>query len=309
MADFGGFFIGDNASLLVTPDTPCYELVGDFSATSRSGNVNTYTVNTPEYPFVFVRCGAGQAAGLLAVEGSSGAWRVSVLSSVNATIQVFVPLRAAPRTGYGVATFAPDGSPVFSSVRPVLNARGANALTEFLSFSVPSAIDMVSYTSGPVRPNATVVNSTEVVGTFRYTDVRYTCIQQGFNQFGGPNFVCGFQNVIITVTVYANIRTTNWTVDRGVARINSAGTAVTFDWLLHKSGFYKQILSYFASSWSGSTGPNGAPLGYAVPPSFVNSVINDVSGELSITNAYPYTASRANMGAQTCVTSKRSDYG
>ncbi len=309
MADFGGFFIGEGGTLLVTPDTPCYELVGDFSAASRSGNVNTYNVNTPEYPLVFVRCGTGQAAGLLAVEGSSGAWRVSVLSTVRATIQVFVPLRAAPKVGHGLMTFAPNGSPVFSSLRPVLNVRDVGALTEFSSFPLRAPLDMVSYTSGPVRPNATTVDSVETVGSFRYTDVRYTCIQQGFNQFGGPNYVCGYQNVIITVFVYARIRTTNWTIDRGVARVNSAGTAVGFDWLLHKSGFYKQILSYFASSWSGSTGPNGAPLGYAVPQSFIDSVITNVSGELSITNAYPYTSSRANMGAQICLASNRSDYG
>jgi hypothetical protein len=104
----------------------------------------------------------------------------------------------------------------------------------------------------------------------------------------------------------ALVKTTTWAIERGVARLNSGGTQVSFDWLTHKSGYYKQILQYDSGSFSMATS-GGLPVGYVPLPAFISA--NEAwAGELTKNNTFPYTTSRANEGALSCITTLRSDY-
>jgi len=95
MADFGGMFFADDGTLLVTSDTPVYEHRGSFNPTSRSGNVSVYVIPTVGYPLVFVRCGSGKSAGVLAIEGVATNWVVSVLTDVSCPIEAFTTITSA----------------------------------------------------------------------------------------------------------------------------------------------------------------------------------------------------------------------
>lgn len=357
MADFGAFFRADDGSLLVTSDTPCYEMVGQFSPTSRSGNVNTYRVTSQAFPLIVVNCGAGNKAGVLAVEGGAGNWTVSVLSNVVCDILAFVPIAGTATSGYGLAAYDSSGRLVFDSFRKVLNARHVGSLAEGVSFQSTAGVNSVAYTSGPVRPTSSASQQWVNVAFWPYSDTQYVCRfeQQyvcrqeyvfvcnlqyvctpvftcnydpvtgssscGYVDSCGYQTVCGnelqtvcrFENVevcgFVTVTNLAQIdalvRTTNWSIDRGVATISASGV-IGFDWLLHKSGYYKQILEYATFQYSFST-VGGLPIGYVPRPIFVdqNSVYE---GELSKDNTYPYTTNRANTGALACITAVKSDY-
>lgn len=356
MADFGAFFRADDGSLLVTSDTPCYELYGEHAPTSRSGNVNTYSVGCAAFPMIVVNCGAGGKAGVLAVEGGAGNWTVSVLSNVSCNILSFVPIAGSVTAGYGLAAYDASGRLVFDSFRKILNARHINSLYEGASFQSTAGVNSVAYTSGPVKSGKSVSEQWVLVEWYAWTDSVYTCNYEsqwicrdqqvyqctpvyacyplftcGMDAFGGfscwteqscywttecgyvTQQVCGFEQVQVcgwqTIQnfseVDALVRTTNWTIERGVASMASNGV-VSFDWMLHKSGYYKEVVNYqtigFSQSMSG-----GLPIGYFPPPIFFTNT-EVFEGELTKNNTFPYTSDRANTGALGCITAVRSDY-
>ena len=354
MTNWGAFIKSDDGSLLVTPDTPCYEFVGEYSPWSRSGNVNTYDVPLDEYPLIFINIGANNSAGILAVETVTGGWRISVLASVNCSILVFRRISGAP-AGYGMAVYGANGQLMFDSSRNVLNVRNAANLSEGGSFAASSGVDSVSYTCGPVWPSQTQSERWEFVNTYIEPDRQYICtntfecnwVQEcSFRHvcrttsqficridFSGrqtcsfePVQTCGFENVCEqvqrcgfvercqwiwinnTYDIYARVRRTDWVIRRGVAQINSG--SVSFNWLVHKSGYYDDVL-YLSSSTISSVPPGQGivfvPPGYMAPDPHFSSILF-VQGELNRTNTYPYTASRANQLGLTCLTSVRSDY-
>jgi hypothetical protein len=358
MADFGAFFRADDGSLLVTSDTPCYELFGEFAPISRSGNVNTYSVQCFAFPLIVVNCGAGGKAGVLAVEGGAGNWVVSVLTNVSCTILAFIPITGNATSGYGLAAYDASGRLVFDSFRKILNARHINSLYEGASFPSVAGVNAVAYTSGPVKPSKTVSEQWVNVEAHAYNDMQYQCSYQmqyncyqelvyvcnmvyvctpsfscsvdpftgwfscgyvdscGYQQRCGyeTQTVCRYENVQVCAWVsilnYARIdalvRTTNWSIERGVASITSSGS-VSFEWMLHKSGYYKQVIDYATFSYSQPLGSGNLPIGYNPPIWFLNS--NETfEGELTKNNSFPYTSDRANTGALACITTVRSDY-
>jgi hypothetical protein len=356
MADYGAFFIADDGTLLVTSDSPCYEFVAEVTPSSRTGNVNTYSVNTTVVPLIFVKCGSGYAGGVLAITGSSGSWTVSVLSDVSCNIEVFVPITGASTTGVGMAIYKSDGTPVFDSSKKILNARVINDLSEGVSFATPSGTDMVAYVSGPVKPASSTSDETVLVDSYGYTDRQYVCRQNfenvcttnyeyvcrsqyvtsssyqcttdfsgntscgfvttsGYQNVCGYEYVtscsyqyvqhCGFEYIQTFADIYASVRTTTWTIERAVAKI--LDTTISFSWLLHQSGYYKEILSYDTQGYTLGLTSFFLPSGYIPPVIFINNNTN-YSGALTKDNRYPYTTSRANTGALACITSIRSDY-
>ena len=357
MADFGALFRADDGSLLVTSDTPCYELFGTHAPYTRSGNVNMYVVPSNVFPLIVVNCGTSGKAGVLAVQSSAQGWTVSVLADSSCDILSFVPISGNVTTGYGLATYDAQGNLVFDSFRKILNARHINALTEGASFQSTAGVNSVAYTSGTVRPQKSVTTQTVSVASFAYTDVvyqcryevQYNCYQEqvyvcnyvavvvpifvcGIDAFG--NFSCGFEDSIVyqnvcgfetqtvcrTETVqicefitvlniaeiYASVRTTSWTIDRSVASLAPTGQVI-FEWLLHKSGYYKEVLSYETVGYSQALGGNNLPVGYIPPLSFFTT--NEAfEGELSKDDTYPYTTNRVNTLPIECITAVRSDY-
>ncbi len=358
MADFGAFFRGDDGSLLVTSDTPCYEMVGQFNPTSRTGNVNTYTVTSQAFPLIVVNCGSSGKAGVLAVEGWAGNWTVSVLSTTSCPILAFVPISGNATAGYGTAAYDASGRLVFDSFRKILNARHISPLAEGVSFQSTAGVNSVAYTSGPVRPAKSASQQWVNVEFWGYADTQYVCRYEtqyncrpetvyacNYVYVCTPSFSCsydpvsggvscgyvdscGYQSVcgnetqtvcrtevvqiceFVTITTIAQIdalvRTTNWTIDRGVATLSTSG-AVGFDWLLHKSGYYKEVLEYRTFQYSSTLDGRGLPIGYIPPLAFVQQN-TAFEGELSQNNTYPYTSDRANTSAQTCITTTTSDY-
>lgn len=358
MADYGALFRADDGSLLVTSDTPCYELQGSYAPTSRSGNVNTYSVNASVFPLIVVACGPGNSAGVLAVEGGPGAWTVSVLSNVSCDILAFVPISGTSTTGYGLATFSASGQLLFDSNRKILNARQINNLSEGTSFSSTPGVNSVSYTSGPVKPSQSQSGEWVVVQDYVWVDTVYSCSYQqqyqcnyetvttcglqyvctpqyqcfydyatggyqcGFFDSCGYQYVCtqvpeyvckyvtvevcGFTNVTNYATIYAYVVTTNWNIERGTASISLDGSSISFNWMLHKSGYYKQITQYTTTGYSGTTS-GGLPAGYIPSPVFIENT-EVYEGELNKNSTYPYTSDRANNITLGCITAIRSDY-
>lgn len=356
MADYGAIFRANDGSLLVTSDTPCYELFGTFQPTGRDGNVNTYWVNSSVFPLISVNCGAGNSGGVLAVEGASGNWTVSVLSNVSCNILAFIPITGTVTAGYGIATYDSSGRLVFDSSRNILNARHINMLKEDWSFQSNINVNIVSFTSGAVLPSKTQSDEWVLIEAWGYAGVEYQCRYEmqyncyqedvfncnnvyvcspsyscGIDYMGnyscsyvdncGYELVCGYETQtvcrteyiqiceFVNVTNYASIsglvRTTSWIIYRGVAAIGNAGN-ITFNWLQHLSGNYKEILEYFTDSYSSAT-VNGLPSGYIPPPIFI-SVSEASIGELNKNNTFPYTENRANNSAMPCITLVRSDY-
>lgn len=357
MADFGAFFRAEDGSLLTTSDTPCYEFFGDVGPSTRTWNVNEYYVTSGAIPLVFVNCGVGGMAGVLAIEGAPGWWRVTVLCNVSCSISVFTPIAGQTSSGHGIAAYDSGGRLVFDSARKMLNARAVSEIKSGQSFQSPAGVNMVAYVSGPVRPTSSVSYSWELLETYMYPESIYSC-SYGYEYLCRPqtsyrcNFVyvctpsyqcsfdpitggsscgfadsCSYQNVCDWVTenvcgmefvqkcgwtfatiysfIYGNIKTTNWSIDRGTARLSPDGT-VTFGWLLHKSGFYRQIVEYRTDGHT-QVLSGGLPLGY-IPPYATISSRENYDGELSKTNTFPYADGLANDISLTCITAVRSDY-
>lgn len=322
---YGAYFIADDGSLLVSSEQPCYEFVGDFAPVSRSGNVNTYTVTSSDYPLVFIQVGGGGSGGLLAVEGGSGNWTVTVLATAAYNISVFQVVGGSP-SGFGLATFNSGGGLCFDSTRKILNSKRVVEIGYQSSTSTPQA-NMVSYTSGQVQTESSASEQWVYVGTIAQTNTVYVCntvfVTTCTPQFictpdgqGGqtcisyqlcttaPVQVCGFENITTFYDIYARVRTTTWYIDRGVATLDNAGTTLSFNFLRHKDGFYKQILYYAVNTTSLG---NNVPPGYVPPPAFVGGT-ETFSGELTKDNTYPYTQTLNNLVSLTCVTARRSDY-
>lgn len=358
MAIFGGYFRANDGSLAVTSDTPCYELHGEHAVSSRTGNVNTYAVNTPVFPLVFVVCGVGNKAGVLAIGGSAGNWTISVLANVACNILSFKPITGNTSSGYGIATYDSLGNLVFDSDRKILNSKHVNVLSEETSFQSTSGVNSVAYTSGPVKPTKSQSESWVLVEAYGYTDtqyvcnteIQYNCYQEqvfvcnqvyvctpvfscNFDPFSGGfscgfvdscsyQVICGFEtqtncrtevvqvcsfvSIASFASIEALVRTTDWTIERGVASISSAGS-IAFEWLLHKSGYYKEVVQYRTLSYSFNLTGAGLPIGYVTPIAFLQ-VNESFEGELTKNNSFPYTTDRANTGALTCITAIRSDY-
>lgn len=345
MADWGAFFRADDGTLLVTSDTPCYEYVGEVAPT-RSGNVSTYTVTTTDYPLVFLNVGGGGSAGVLAIEGSAGAWTVTALTSTSCNLQVFTTIKTASTSGYGLAVYDTTGRALYDSAKKSLSPRGVALLSEGVTTNLAAPSGMVSYTCGPVKPSSSASQEWVTIEQYFYVDQQYLCgyttqwvctpsqvytcgyqFSCGFDYATGgyvcgneyvcgytPGETCGFQQVygcgfqLVQTWAWlsALVKTTTWAIERGVARLNSEGTQVSFDWLTHKSGYYKQILQYDSGSFSMATS-GGLPVGYVPIPAFLQT--NEAwAGELTKNNTFPYTTARANEVALSCITTLRSDY-
>lgn len=326
MAEWGAFIKSTDGSLLVTPDTACYEFSKEYQPTSRVGNVNTYSVSLAETPLVFVNCGVGESAGLLSVEAAgSDRWTVTALTTKSCSILVFRTIQG-DATGHGIAVYGKTGNLLFDSSRNVLNVRNAGVLSEDFSVAAESAVDCISYTCGPVYPSSTTTGRFQTVdyyavwGTTTSCNWENVCTYQylcttTYDHFSGAPTMscdnvpyCSYQQVctqtpaLTTYEIYAYIERITWIIRRGVAKL-SANSGVKFDWLEHKSGYY-DVVKYLSSS---NTNMSVVPNGYQTDPSaFYN--IAAVSGELNRNSTYPYTTDRANSVGMVCLTAASNDY-
>jgi hypothetical protein len=338
MADWGILVRSSTGDTLISPDSRTYEYVGEYQPSSRSGNINTYIVPGGEPPVIFAQCGLGNAAGTLAVEAVSGGYQVTVLSDVGCAIQAF-RIMSGSATGNGVATFDRSGRLVFDSSKNVLNVRNAGGLAEGASFPRSPGVDMVSYTCGPVRPASSTADRWVLVDIFTTFSTITEC---GFETVCEDRVVCGFVRecrivsfvpfveectdvfrcdtvtecserfvcrdrlVATTNYVFALVRRTTWSIDRGVARINN--NTISFDWLRHLSGFYDTVIRYDVTQSSSYFGSGGQPApSYSAPLVWIEQNVL-FEGQLTANNTFPYTTSRANEISLSCLASVRSNY-
>lgn len=333
MADFGAIFRATDGTLLVSADTPTYELVQQLNPSSRSGNVSIYVSSSVGYPLVFVRCGAGYSASVLAIEGGPSSWVITVLCNVSCPAYIFAKLSSVSTSGVGLVVFDADGNPVFDTSKLILNARVVSLLDENVTFQSVSGTNMVAYTGGPVKPSRSVSESWVLVDYYAFTTTEYVCQQElqyvcnttyqyqcSPDGFGGqscsyvPVQSCSYQYVTVcrwvtinnTASIYAKVRRTDWSIERATARIN-ANDVISFQWLLHRSGFYNEVIEYMTYSYSYALNALNLPPNYFPPPAFFANT-ETYSGILTKNNRYPYTTDRANTGSLTCITGVSSDY-
>jgi hypothetical protein len=344
MSDWGVIVKSTTGDTLISPDARTYEFVGEYTPYSRTGNISLYDIPGAETPIVFLRCGQGNAAGILAVEITATGHRVTALSTSNCSAQVF-RVMADDASGYGVASYDRSGRLAFSSARNVLNVRGAGVISEGSSFSTPANTDMVSYTCGPVRPASSTTERYELVESGTVSDFVYVCrtafecrteLVCGFVEvcgfesvfdFGLGTFVnqyvcrsefrcdnvttcgtfttCGFETVFTQYYTAALIRRTTWSIDRGAAQINA--NTVSFTWLLHVNGYYDTVVGYTTGTSSSFSFNGPVPIGYSPPPTWFGENVF-FEGQLTQNNTFPYTTSRANEIPLTCLASVRSNY-
>ena len=335
MADWGVLVKSSNGDTLISPDSRVYEFVGEYQPTSRSGNINTYFVPGGEPPLIFLQCGQGNSAGVLSIVAADGGYVVTALSNVGCTAQAF-RVMVGDESGYGVASYDRSGRLAFASSRNVLNVRNAGNIAEGLSFPSTSGVDMVSYTCGPVRPISSTTERWEFVTTvvtqesscqfepvceeriefydrtecrivsfFPFVEECTTVRDWRWVTVCRDQVVCRWFTVINGI--YARIKRTNWTIQRGTARINSA--SVSFDWLTHLTGFYDEVLYYWTNSVA--IGPvidgNGRFIPFTPTGIWVTQNVL-FEGQLSASNTFPYTTNRANQISLSCLTSVRSNY-
>lgn len=348
MPDYGMFVKGDDGSLLVTPDTPCYELIGEYQPVSRVGNVNTYSVPSSNPPLVFICVEKGHSGGVLSVIYGTNSWIIEVLATRSCSILAFKTI-SGTASGYGLAVYAGDGSLVFDSTRNVLNVRDAGNLAQDVSFPCSAVADSVCYTSGPVYAEQSNADRWQVVDYYSYLAHTYQCdwknvcepvltcgfvtkctLQYVCSGFGASyscsfvnvcsqvfecsypivcalKYVCDWVMISVSVTIWARVRRTTWTIKRGTAKLLTTSNSVGFNWVTHKNGYYDTILRLTSSESATVFGEGTPPTGY-IPFATLYQDVEVYEGELSSNDTFPYTTETANTGQLVCLTTARSNY-
>lgn len=297
MADYGAFFIADNGSLLVTSDSACYELYQVVGASSRNGNVNVYYSSAPSYPLVFLNCGKGYSAGIMAIEGSPGSWTITAISTANCGAYIFVPMTGNTTSGYGTAVFDANGNLTFDSNRNLLNARNVESLASSQVFSANPSTNMVSYTAAGVYAPKTVTERWE-----RWAERDFTIYTYAY----------GIPMPLDKHFFWVRVRRTSWEIRRGAAKIND--TSVNHEWVLHQSGYYDEAIGMgvairrYTILYGGSYYTPAAPAGPDNNTPFNGTWIGTVSGLYGPNNSFPYTNTVNNDVQMTCITAVTSDY-
>jgi hypothetical protein len=302
---FGFIAKGDNGALLASSDSANYEFAQRLTAGSVAGNVTTYTFSAVDYPMFFIEVPIGGKAGIL----DSTNTQVRIIGDGAYPVNVFK--RVSSATGFGVAAFDSSGALTFKAGAQTLNVKAAGAMGIGGSFT--GAGSMVSFPALASRTlydqsDATVFFSDYVWQSF---DTVYSCtttqdyqiVGQSCTEvyYGSGSFICfpvygwvpvttcGYTTVTTTnvTSIYATVRTTNWYVQRSVARRVGVDTYVQ-DWVTHTSGYYKDVVGwqYYTSSFSPF-----APPGYvsSVPVFFEGSPYTGASGVYTKNNAFPYS--------------------
>lgn len=336
---FGFIAMSDTGSIAANSDHPNFAFQGVFDTASRSGNVNIYNITSPKYPVIFMSLGVGNAGSVLSViPTGANTWQVTCICNGYAKIYVFCQINGLP-SGFGLAAWNIDGVLCFDSSQSPLNAEKVSVLGS--GGSIGAAGDLASFTGGHVYPQSSYSDADVAVASYSYTDYKwvntYVCEPEYVCRFvttGGwqyvcsdtnvcsnqwvttQSYVCAYENVcslklvstpfFVTTNVYAKVRTTNWTIHRGAAVRSSEG--YYFDWVLHDSGYYKQVLSTYWNDIATPVNPNsGVPIGYNVPGSFY-ATTESVSGPFTKNNTFPYSSTTYNMINSTIITARSSDY-
>lgn len=293
MADYGAFFIGDDGSLLVTSDSACYECYQTVGAASRTGNVNVYYSSAPSYPLVFIACGKGYSAGIMAIEGSPGNWTITAISTSNGLAYIFVPMTGNNTSGYGTAVYDASGNLTFDSNRNLLNARNVEGLASGQVFSCSPDTNMVSYTAGGVYAPSSIQDRWE-----RWPERDFST-WVGIYPLDKHFF-------------WVRVRRTTWSVNRGAAKINA--NTINHEWVLHQSGYYDVAIGmgvavrrYTYDYWGRIVTPS-VPSGPDRNEVFNGSWIGTVSGLYGPNNSFPYTNVVNNDLQMTCIAGVTSDY-
>ena len=294
---YGAFFIGDNGQLIVTSDSACYELYQTAWPYARSGNISTYSSSAQSYPLVFIACGKGYAAGVLAIQGGAGSWTITVISNVNCPIYVFTPMTGNNTWGYGTAVYDANGNLTFDSNRNLLNAKSVEALASGQSFWADPSVNMVSYTSAGIYAPVSVVDRWE-----RWPERDFTLYVYPY----------GMPTPYDRHFFWVRVRRTTWNIYRGGAQINDS--SISHVWLSHDSGYYDTVLGQGVAVRRYTYGIYGEAYMPAVPAQpdntepFNGGWTGTVSGYYGSSNTFPYITPVNNDIQMTCITGVTYDY-
>lgn len=297
MADYGAFFVGDDGSLLVTSDSACYECYQSVGASSRTGNVNVYYSSAPSYPLVFIACGKGYSAGIMAIEGAPGSWTITAISTSNSLAYIFVPMTGNATSGYGTAVYDASGNLTFDSNRNLLNARNVESLASGQVFTASADTNMVSYTAGGIYAPTTVTDRWE-----RWPERDFTLYVYPY----------GMPTPYDRHFFWVRVRRTTWSINRGAAKINA--NSVSHEWVLHQNGYYDVVIGqgvavrrYTYGYWGEAYMP-AVPSGPDNTEPFNGGWTGTVSGPYGPNNTFPYTNVVNNDLLMTCITGVTTDY-
>lgn len=316
---YGGAIMSD-AGLIASSDYTGFAKHESVTAYTTSGNVRTFFTSAPTAPFVVICPAANVAVGILAIRSTAGGYYIDVISDGHCTIIVFVVLTGAP-SGFGLAFFDGSGNPTYISSRKMLALKSLGLVSA--ASSMAALGDAVSYSAAHLYGTTSQSEQTLIVGggvDAQYIPVNtYVCGMKSVFQCGfrtswdgtssyqcwtEDQYVCEWQMVNTWVytnyQTWAQVRKTDWNIYRGAAFFS--GGAVVFRWVLHKSGYFKDILN----SWTNSQTSTPHPLTASdIVAAYQNS---QYSGELTSGSTFPYTNVTHNLVATNAATLTKADY-
>lgn len=323
---YGVVIKSSNGSVLASAEAKAYSLYETVYAFVNSGRERVYVSSCPSYPIVYLHPALGSAAGVLSIEGAPGNWSIRVLATGGCYLRVYRPIPNGRSTGFGVEFFNAGGDRTYSSNEVISNPRLISTFNVGSIINIASP-EFVSYYSTPVRYAQSSSDRHEYAGTttiLEYIQTTeyvcqmenvYTCgmryemsYQCGMDPLSGyyscypvmaPVYTCWFemqqvcawrqvwswQPIIHHVT--AVVRRTNWSIERGAAKINS--NSVSFEWVMHDAGYYDDVVGGFDSASNYS----GAQINSMFDLSSMAFLMQE--GQFSATNRFPYTTSSVNQ--------------
>jgi hypothetical protein len=303
---YGLYIKADNGTLLANTEFPSYVLHETVWPASADGNVFTYYSTSPSAPLCFMAIPIGVSAGVLSIESSGSAWIIRVISSSAVKVYVFRRIMQADgAVGYGANLYAADGSLTYSSSAKVLMA---NSIQPFSIGSVVNGGEnnLVSHIAANTYAVRNVTYEQQLFHVYvadRYTKMVQVC---RYDVFKG--YICWYESrqVEVIARIWGTVKRTDWQVMRGA--IKRIPGQFAHDWVVHKSGYYKEVIEVrqsFTTTFSTSDPAyaGGSSWAYAFVPS-----LTEREGTFSHENTFPYTDGISNNVSATVVMTQEADY-
>lgn len=275
---YGLVVVSDTGTAIINGDSPSFEYFDAFVATSISGNVHTFVVDTGGWlPLCFLKITDGKAGGVLSSSQNGSQFTIEVLMDFTDNLYVFRVVNGAP-TGFGLAAWGSNGVLIYDSHSVMLNAKKV-ALCGFARAASSDGFNMSLFNGGSVRPRSSVSYSDQYVGQIvqfrswstydQYTYYTWENVPyQNFEYVDKWEYVNGFlvnngsyqwvtryryENVAHTdyhwvfhnatdyYAIYAHVKKTDWHIDRSVVR--RTGNSYQVEWMRHETGYYNEVVS------------------------------------------------------------------
>jgi len=313
---FGFIAKGDTGALLASSESANYEFSQRITSGNIYGNVIEYSFSPVDYPVFFVEVPVDGKAGILDFTNNY----VRIIGDAAYPVNVYK--RVSGVSGFGIAAYDSTGLLAFKASSGILNVLAVGAMDvggtftgngSMVSFPALASKTLSSYSDSWENFDTYVFDTYDWVYTC-HTEWQYVQVQNcGFDPVLGysctytyefqPVEVCGWTQVVTmhTVFVQAQVRTTNWSVQRAVARRTGANNYAQ-DWVTHKSGYYKEVVDWRYIDVQSSLLPK--PDGYNPPyiPFVPGSPYVGADGVYTRDNVFPYSNGQTKSISATILT-------